>query len=81
LNFELPQRDKFTSHWYYDFGNYRNQIMHRTIHQLLLETGYEYLPYDPAKINKPMYFKDQNGKPRYDQRTGKPIISNYTQFR
>lgn len=81
LNSELPKRNKFPSHWYYDFSNYRNQIMHRTIHVLWLEPGYDYLPDDPTDLSQPMFLKDQNGKPIFDQRTGKPILSNYTQFR
>lgn len=40
LNSELPERNNFsTNHWYYDFSEYRNQIMHRTIYVLLVEPG------------------------------------------
>ena len=47
----------------------------------MLEPGFDYLPDDPTNLSQPLYFKDQNGKPIYDYRTGKPIISNYTQLR
>lgn len=81
-NSELTKRNKFSSHWYYDFSNYRNQIMHRTINVLLLEPGFDYLPDDPTtNLSQLLYFKDKNDKPIYDYRTGKPIISNYTQLR
>lgn len=81
LNSELPQRNKFTNHWYYDFIEYRNQIMHRTLYMLLLEPGLDYLPDDPTNLSQPTYVKDQNGKPIFDPKTGKPILSNYTKFR
>ena len=54
LNSALPDRNKFLSHWYYHFSNYRNQIMHRTIYQLLLEPGLDYLPDDPTNLSQTM---------------------------
>jgi hypothetical protein len=81
LNSQLPQRNKLPSHWYYDFSEYRNQIMHRTIYVLMLEPGYDYLPDDPTNISEPRFLKDQNGKQVFDSKTNKPILSNYTQFR
>ena len=55
--------------------------MHRTIHVLLLEPGYDYLPDDPTNLSQSIYVKDQNGKQIFDPRTGKALLSNYTQFR
>jgi hypothetical protein len=81
LNSELPERNKFSNHWYYDFSEYRNQIMHRTINVLLLEPGLDYLPDDPKDLRQPTYLQDEQGKPIFDHRTGKLFLSNYTKFR
>jgi hypothetical protein len=72
LNSELPEQNKSLNHWYYDFSEYRNQIMHRTIYVLLVEPGLNYLPDDPKDLSQPMPFTDQNGK---------LVRTNYTQFR
>lgn len=71
LNSELPICNKSPSHWYYDFSNYRNQIMHRTIPVLLLEPGLDYLPDDPTDLSESKHIKGQNGKQVFDPRTGK----------
>jgi hypothetical protein len=81
FNSELPQRNKFPNHWYDDFTDYRNQIIHRTIYVLWLEPGFDYLPDYPTDLSESRFIKDDKGKQVFDPKTGKAIRSNYTKFR
>lgn len=86
INLELPKLDpkldpKITNNWYYDFSNYRNQIMHRTIYCLMLNPGQDYLPDDPTNFTEPKFLKYNNNKPIFDSKTGKPLLENYVKLR
>lgn len=75
---ELPRRisnQQNSEHWYFNFQEYRNQMIHRTINVLMLEPGRNYLPDDPAILDPPT--DEINDVDNYLN----PIYQNYTKRR
>lgn len=75
---ELPRRipnQQNSEHWYFDFQEYRNQIIHRTIYVLMLEPGMDFLPDDPTILDPTI-----NGVSDVSNYVN-PIYPNYTRRR
>jgi hypothetical protein len=82
---ELPRSESKQlnlEHWYFSFQRYRNQIIHRTIYVLMLETGKDFLPDDPAildPLTDGIKFIGNFKKPVYPNYTKRREIREYSE--